>query len=138
MEIGLRQAVIRGFENKFPLTSELLKRNLETVYANEFRESDSKPEEYKFELSVEYYREDEDGSPLGEAVTAPDGSKLCETRTVLIIGHYPGQFGRIKTALSGLNLVDPKSGVPIKETQALETLCTQIKSYPLDSIPREI
>ncbi len=138
MEIGLRQAYVLGFERKFPLTSGLLTRNVETTYAGLFSESGSKPEKYKFELSVGYYKEDEEDRLIGESVTAQDGTRFCETRTVSIIGRYRGSFGHTKIAHLGLNLVDAESGFPLEETKDIEALFTQIKSYPLDLVPKEI
>ncbi len=138
MQISFRETSVLGFEKKFPLTSKLLKDTVEDRFANSFMESGSKPETYKFELSVGYYKEDEEDRPVGEPVTAEDGRKFYETRTVLIVGHYLGQFHERRTALFGLNLVDPRSEFPVEETKGIETLFNEIKSYPLDSIPGEI
>lgn len=137
MEIGLRQSYVLGFENRFPLMAKFLQNRLETAYAGLFEEVKSRPDKYKFGLSVEYYGEDEEDI-VGEPVTAADGRKLCEARTVLICGHYPGKFGSTQTALIALNIMNPKAGFSPEEVRVLEVLFDQIKSYPLDSIPREI
>ncbi len=138
MEIGLRQSCVLGFVNKFPSTSAVLKRNLEQRYGALFEESGNRPAEYNYELSVEYYGRDEEDSPIGEPVTAPDGRSLCETRSVFISGNYASRFGSPKIALFGLNITNPNSGAPNEEVVGIETLFAQIKSCPLDSVPKEI
>lgn len=137
MEIGLRQSSIAGFEKQFPLTSNILRKKLETTFADEFKES-GKPEEYKFQLSVEYCGENEEDRSIGELITAPDGRKLYETRTIDITGNYPGLYGRTKIAFQSINLTNPKLELPQEEVRNIETLFDQVKSFPLDSIPKEI
>ena len=138
VDIGLRQAYVLGFEKRFPLVFGLLKRNVETVCADLFAERNSKPQEYKFQLSIEYYPESEKDRPIGELVTAPDGRTFYETRSLAIVGHYTGRSGDTKTALLALNLMKPNSELPEEEIKDIGSLFGQIKSYPLDSIPKEI
>ncbi len=139
MEIGLRQSYVSDFKTRFPKTAGFLQNRLETVYAGSFEELGSKPDEYKFQLDVEYYPQEEEDKPAGELITTPNGKELSETRTLSIIGHYPGRYGDTRTALLVLNLTKPNVAELLEEEAAgINPLFEQVKSYPLDSVPKEI